>query len=164
MIFAEINIMSIATPITALSALITGFYLWYDRRARIIVSIEPIEHIYYLTIENIGRSVARDVKIRINKEFIESLPVDDRGSGKLCKAVLKKIQLRKFHYTPGLKKYYYLIPCEPTYLDSEYKILCSQWYDNHRYLPIKIEIEYNSWFELKEEFILDQFNSEAFST
>ena len=54
MILCEIsNVINIATLITAISALITGFYLWYDRRARIIISIEPYDRVYFITFENV---------------------------------------------------------------------------------------------------------------
>ena len=115
MILVDINIVNIATLLTALSALITGFYLWYDRRARIIVSIEPIDRVYYITIENVGKSVAKDVKIQIDDTFIASLPVSSSGQGKLVKDALFNIQNRKFYFTPGTKKYYLLIQC-PKYM------------------------------------------------
>ena len=74
MILCEaVNIVNLATLITAISALLTGFYLWYDRRARLIVSIEPVDKAYCITIENVGKSVAKDVKISNKKDYIKSI-------------------------------------------------------------------------------------------
>ena len=161
MIFCDINIVSIATLLTALSALVTGFYLWYDRRARIIVSIEPIDRVYYITIENVGKSVAKDVKIQIDKTFISSLPVSSSGQGKHIKAALFSIQNRKFYFTPGTKKYYYLIQCPKINNLNEFDILCNNWYEEYKFTPLSISVTYNSWFDYNVEFFLDQFNSEA---
>lgn len=155
------NIVNIATLITAISALITGFYLWYDRRARIIVSIEPIDRVYYLTIENVGKSVAKDLKISVDKEYIKTLPVLSSGQGKLFKEALINIQKRKFYFTPGTKKYYHLMQCPKTRDLSEFDILCNQWYDKYKYTPFYVNVTYNGWYDYHVEFFLDQFNSGA---
>lgn len=156
------NIVNIATLITALSALITGFYLWYDRRARIIISIEPCDRVYFITFENVGKSVAKDVKISIDKDFISSLPVYDDEQGGRIKQILFNIQNRKFYFPPGTKKYYYLIQCPKTNEPlSRFDIMCNQWYKENKYTPFRINVQYNSWFDSSVEFSLDQFNSEA---
>lgn len=161
MILVDINIVNIATLLTALSALITGFYLWYDRRARVIVSIEPIDRVYYITIENVGKSVAKDVKIQIDDTFIASLPVSSSGQGKLVKDALFNIQNRKFYFTPGTKKYYLLIQCPKTKNLGEFDMLCNNWHEKNKFTPFYVSITYNSWFDYRVEFFLDQFNSEA---
>lgn len=104
MILCDISIMSIATLITAFSALLTGFYLWYDRRARLIVSIEAVDRVYCITIENVGKSVAKDIKISISKDYIESLPVYSDELGGRIRQILLNIQNRKFYFIPGVKK------------------------------------------------------------
>ncbi len=161
MILCEVKIIDIATLLTALSSLITGFYLWYDRRARIIVSIEPIDRRYYLTIENVGKSVAKDVKIGIDKSYINSLPVSSRNEGYLIKKALQNIQERKFYYTPGTKKYYLLMQCPKANGLSEFDLLCNDWYEKNKYRPFSISVTYNNWFDYRVEFFLEQFNSDA---
>lgn len=163
MILCEaVNIVNLATLITAISALLTGFYLWYDRRARLIVSIEPVDKAYCITIENVGKSVAKDVKISIDKDYIASLPVFNDEQGGRIKQILFNIQNRKFYFTPGTKKYYYLMQCPKTKDPlSEFDRMCNQWYRENKYIPFRISIQYNSWFDTTAEFFLDQFNSEA---
>lgn len=163
MILCEaVNIVDLATLITAISALLTGFYLWYDRRARLIVSIEPVDRVYCITIENVGKSVAKDVKISIDKDYIASLPVFNDEQGRRIKQILFNIQNRKFYFTPGTKKYYYLMQCPKTKEPlSEFDRMCNQWYGENKYIPFRISIQYNSWFDITAEFFLDQFNSEA---
>ncbi len=156
------NIINIATLITAISALITGFYLWYDRRARIIISIEPYDRVYFITFENVGKSVAKDVKISIDKDYIASLPVDTDEQGGRIKQILFNIQNRKFFFTPGTKKYYYLMQCpkknEPL---SKFDKMCNEWYELNKFTPFRISVQYNGWFDSSVEFFLEQFNSEA---
>lgn len=156
------NIVNLATLITALSALITGFYLWYDRRARIIISIEPYDRVYFITFENVGKSVAKDVKISIDNDYIASLPVDNDEQGGRIKQILFNIQNRKFYFTPGTKKYYYLMQCPKTKEPlSKFDRMCNEWYEQNKYTPFRISVQYNSWFDSSVEFFLDQFNSEA---
>lgn len=162
MILCDLNIMNIATLITALSALLTGFYLWYDRRARIIVSIEPLERVYYIIIENVGKSVARDVKISIDFNYINSLPVFSDEKGGRIKEILCNIQKRKFYFTPGTKKYYYLMQCPKKNQSlDEFDRMCNEWYETHKFTPFRVSIQYNGWFDYNEEFFIEQFNSEA---
>lgn len=132
-------IVNIATLITALSALITGFYLWCDRRARIIISIEPYDGEYFLTFENVGKSVAKDVKILIDKDFISSLPVYNDEQGGCIKQILFNIQNRKFYFPSGTKKYYYLMQCpkknEPL---SRFDVMYNQWYKENNILLLEL--------------------------
>lgn len=154
-------IMNITTFITATSALLTVFYLWYDRRARIVVSIELLDRAYYITIENVGRSVARNVKISIDTDYIMSLPVYHE-EGYRPKEILLNIQNRKFYYTPGTKKYYYLIQCPKKNTPlSHFDKLCNDWHDRFKFTPFRIYITYNNWLDLSEEFFLEQFHTEA---
>ena len=156
------NIVNLATLITALSALITGFYLWYDRRARIIISIEPCDGVYFITFENVGKAVAKDVKISIDNDYIASLPVYNDEQGGRIKQMLFNIQNRKFYFTPGTKKYYYLMQCPKTKEPlSKFDRMCNEWYEQNKYTPFRISVQYNSWFDSSLEFFLDQFNSEA---
>lgn len=161
MIPCDINILDIATLITAISALLTGFYLWYDRRARLIVSIEPIEHVYCITIENVGRSIAKDIKISISKEFINSLPVYNELRGGRIKNKLLNIQSRKFYFAPGVKKYFLLIQCPKSEPADQFDISCNEWHKNNKYTQFSIDVTYNGWFELSETFYIEQFNTEA---
>lgn len=163
MILCEIsNVINIATLITAISALITGFYLWYDRRARIIISIEPYDRVYFITFENVGKSVAKDVKISIDKDYIASLPVDTDEQGGRIKQILFNIQNRKFYFTPGTKKYYYLMQCPKTKEPlSKFDKMCNEWYEQNKYTPFRISVQYNGWFDTSVELFLEQFNSEA---
>lgn len=161
MIICAINILNLATLITALSALLTGFYLWYDRRARIIVSIEPIDHVYCITIENVGKSVAKDIKISISKDFINSLPVHSEMRGGRIKNKLLNIQSRKFYFAPGVKKHFYLIQCPKSEPADKFDILCNEWHKENQYTLFDINVTYNGWFEFSETFFIDQFNTEA---
>lgn len=161
MIFCSINILNLATLITALSALLTGFYLWYDRRARLIVSIEPIDHVYCITIENVGKSVAKDIKISISKDFINSLPVYSDSRGGRIKDKLLNIQSRKFYFAPGVKKRFYLIQCPKSEPADKFDILCNEWHKDNQYTLFNIDVTYNGWYEFSETFFIDQFNTEA---
>lgn len=161
MIFCSINILNLATLITALSALLTGFYLWYDRRARLIVSIEPIDHVYCITIENVGKSVAKDIKISISKDFINSLPVYSDPRGGRIKDKLLNTQSRKFHFAPGVKKRFYLIQCPKSEPADKFDILCNEWHKDNQYTLFNIDVTYNGWYEFSETFFIDQFNTEA---
>lgn len=161
MILCSIDILNLATLITALSALLTGFYLWYDRRARLIVSIEPIDHVYCITIENVGKSVAKDIKISISKDFINSLPVYSEKRGKRIKDKLLNIQQRKFYFAPGVKKHFFLIQCPKSEPADEFDVLCNQWHNDNQYTLFDINVTYNGWYEFSESFFIDQFNTEA---
>ena len=155
------NIVNLATLITAISALLTGFYLWYDRRARLIVSIEPVDRIYCITIENVGKSVAKDIHISISKDFINSLPVLNELRGGRIKEKLLNIQSRKFYFAPGVKKYFYLIQCPKSNPADKFDVLCNEWHDKNQYTTFRIDVTYNGWYEFSREFFIDQFNTEA---
>ena len=161
MILCDINILNLATLITAISALLTGFYLWYDRRARLIVSIEPIDHVYCIAIENVGKSIAKDIKISISKDFINSLPVYNELRGGRIKNKLLNIQSRKFYFAPGIKKYFYLIQCPKSEPADHFDFLCNKWHENNKYTQFSIDVTYNGWFEFSETFFIEQFNTEA---
>lgn len=161
MIDCDIDIIGIATLITALASLLTGFYLWYDRRARIIISVEVVDFAYYLTLENVGKSVARDIKISINKDFIDSLPELDEQSGGRIKQILYNIQQRKFYFAPGVKKRYYLIQCPKKNSSILFDRMCYEWHEKHKYTSLRVNVVYNGWFDCTEDFFLEQFNSEA---
>ena len=162
MILCEvINIVNLATLITAISALLTGFYLWYDRRARLIVSIETVDRVYFITIENVGKSVAEDINISISKDFINSLPMLNELRGGKIKEKLLNIQSRKFYCAPGVKKYFYLIQCPKSSPADRFDVLCNDWLERNQFTPFRIDVTYNGWYEFSREFFIDQFNTEA---
>lgn len=161
MIICGISLMPIATLITALSALLTGFYLWYDRRARLIISIEPVDRVYCITIENVGKSVAKDIKISISKDFIETLPVYTDERGGRIKQKLQNIQSRKFYFAPGVKKYFYLIQCPKSEPADRFDYMCNEWHEQNKYTTFNIDVSYNSWYDTSREFFIEQFNTEA---
>lgn len=155
------NIINIATLITAISSLVTGFYLWYDRRARLIVSIEPVNSVYCITIENVGKKVAKNIKISISKEFIYSLPVYNEKRGGKIRQKLLNIQERKFYFAPGVKKYFYLIQCPKSEPVDRFDVLCNEWHERNQYTPFRIDVTYNGWYECSGEYFIDQFKTEA---
>lgn len=152
MILCDISIMSIATLITAFSALLTGFYLWYDRRARLIVSIEAVDRVYCITIENVGKSVAKDIKISISKDYIESLPVYSDELGGRIRQILLNIQNRKFYFIPGVKKRFYLIQCPKSEPANIFDVMCNKWYEKNKYTPFRIDTTYNGWYDFARIF------------
>lgn len=152
MILCDISIMSIATLITAFSALLTGFYLWYDRRARLIVSIEAVDRVYCITIENVGKSVAKDIKISISKDYIESLPVYSDELGGRIRQILLNIQNRKFYFIPGVKKRFYLIQCPKSEPANIFDVMCNKWYGKNKYTPFRIDTTYNGWYDFARIF------------
>lgn len=161
MILCDISIMSLATLITALSALLAGFYLWYDRRARLMVSIELVDKVYCITIENVGKSVAKDISISISTDFIESLPIFTEERGGRIRQILLNIQKRKFYFAPGIKKHFYLMQCPKRQPVDMFDQMCNDWYKKNKYTSFRIEITYNGWYESSQEFFLEQFNTEA---
>ena len=161
MILCDINILNLATLITAVSALLTGFYLWYDRRARLLVYIEPLDHVYCIVIENVGKSAAKNIKITISEDFINSLPVRSETRGARIKSKLINIQSRKFFFAPGVKKYFFLIQCPKSKPADQFDIMCNEWHKNNKYTQFNIDVTYNGWFETSETFFIDQFNTEA---
>lgn len=161
MILCDISIMSLATLITALSALLAGFYLWYDRRARLMVSIELVDKVYCITIENVGKSVAKDISISISTDFIESLPIFTEERGGRIRQILLNIQKRKFYFAPGIKKHFYLMQCPKRQPVNMFDQMCNDWYEKNKYTSFRIEITYNGWYESSQEFFLEQFNTEA---
>ena len=44
---------------------------------------------------------------------------------------------------------------------SKFDRMCNEWYEQNKYTPFRISVQYNSWFDSSLEFFLDQFNSEA---
>lgn len=154
MILCELS--SIATLITAVATFITVLLMFSERRARIIISIEPHDKIYFLKIENIGKSTAKNIKIHINNEYIESL------YNKQWKEILVRIQSRKFHLCAGKAKYYPFVHCYSSHDKGNYtKETINNWHNNYKYEIMCIEVEYNSWYYLEEKFCIDNFDSEA---
>lgn len=160
MISCEMELVNYATLITALSSLITVLYIWYDRRPRLIVNIEAIDLVYCISIENVGKTVARNIKISISEDLINSLP-ENRDHGGYTKKILRNVQSRKFYLAPGVKKYYFVIPCKRIEVRDEYDELCNKWHENNKYTLFRIDITYNGWYECSEEFFMDQFDTEA---
>lgn len=150
------NLSSIATLITAVATLITVLLMYSERRARIIISIEPHEKIYFLKIENVGKSTARNVKIRINNEYIDKL------YNKRWRDILDRVQSRKFYLGAGKAKYYPLVHCHSSYNKGNYtKETINNWHNNYKYEVMRIIVEYNSWYYLEETFCIDSFDSES---
>lgn len=147
---------SLATLLTAIATLITVWLMFSERRARIIISIEPHEKIFFLKIENVGKLTATNVKIYIDNQFINSL-YNERW-----KNILIRIQSRKFHLCAGTIKYYPLVHCYSSHDKGNFsKEMINNWYDKYMYLPMRIIVEYNSWYFLEKELYIDNFNSEA---
>lgn len=150
------NLSSIATLMTAIATLATVLLMFYERKARIIVSIEPLEKIYFLKIENVGKSTAKNIKIHINNEYIKTL------YNKQWRDILVRIQSRKFHLCAGKVKYYPIVHCYSSYDKGIYtKEIINNWHNNNKYKIMRIVVEYNGWHYLEEELCIDNFDSEA---
>lgn len=114
-----------------------------------------------ITVENVGKSVAKDIKISISKDFINSLPVYSDLRGGRIKEKLLNIQTRKFYFAPGVKKHFYLIQCPKNEPVDKFDTLCNQWHKDNQYTRFNIDVTYNGWYEFSETFFIDQFNTEA---
>jgi hypothetical protein len=129
---------NLATLVTAFGTFITVIWLYIDRRAQIEATIEVYDLKYYLKIENVGKSVAKDIRVTVKEAFIDSLP--QCGSNREDLRQLKNYTL---YLQPGAFKYFLLLDCEHIQDPNDRQKLCNAWLKEHVNTPIEIKITYH---------------------
>jgi hypothetical protein len=151
---AWLNLISnLATFVTALGTFVTVIWLYIDRRAQMEATIEVHNLAYFLKIENVGKSVAKNIRVTVNEDFIASLP--QCGSNRDDLRQLKNCTL---YLQPGVFKYFLLLECEHVNNPNERQKLCNEWLKNHVNTPIKIEITYNDMRKTIRTFCIGNFS------
>lgn len=133
-----------------------------DNRARICISIVPIEDIFCFKIQNIGKRIAYDVNIKFSDDLLNSLPEG-------YELFLKKIENKGFIVTPYRIKY---IPLFRNYINENTQITIetnnqeitgkevNDWLKNNINLRFTITGTYKddmSNYNIDEKFSIDDF-------
>lgn len=155
------DLANIGTFLASLAALFTVLVLWYERRATIVFNIEIVNYNFCLTIENIGKLPARNVRVQIPEELISSLPEDGELHGARIKEFLYDLNNRKLHLSSGSKMYFWLIHCEREYAHTDFLKHCNEWHQKFGAKQFRFRATYNWIYRTSDKFSISQFSPYA---
>ena len=161
---------SIGTVAMAIVSAITLFQLYQSAQAKLFATISVHTSIsnkqikkkfWCLEISNIGQRTAYNIRLDMDKSFVESLPIISE------RKILKDLMERNFIINPQETKIYPLCPVsagEDDYTDyyniGEYKNVVDSWLEDNYNKPFIVKLKYNKkWFWTRYSFTLQDYDS-----
>ena len=161
---------AIGTIAMAIVSAITLYKLYESKQARLFATItvhisvsnEGIKKKFWcLDISNIGHSAAYNIKLRMDKSFIKSLPIKEE------RKILKDLMNHTFIINPQEMKIYPLCPVSVNgneYIDDykigQYKEIVDSWLADNYDEPFIVELKYNNkWRWERYSFTLRDYDT-----
>lgn len=161
---------SFGTVAMAIVSTITLFKLYQSSQAKLVATISVHTSItdkqnkkkyWCLDISNIGQKTAFNIKLKMEKSFVRSLPI------KTERKILKDLMRRSFIINPSETKIYPLCPVSAPnneytddYKVGEYKGVVDSWLEDNYEEPFIVKLRYNNkWFWTKYSFILQEYDT-----
>lgn len=145
---------AVGTIAMAIVSAITLYRLYKSNQAKLVATISvhisisdkgEKKKFWCLDISNIGHSTAYNIKLRMDKTFIKSLPI------KTERRILKDLMNRTFIINPQELKIYPLCPISASineytkdYKIGEYKEIVDDWLEDNYDEPFFVELKYNT--------------------
>lgn len=158
---------SVGTVLMAIVSFITLLILFKSKRAKLFATV-TVHYIinnkgekkkfWCLEITNIGQSIAYNIKLRMDKTFINSLPMKSE------RKILKDLMRRRFIIDPQKSKIYPLCPIGVCSDEStqDYKRIVKDWLEDNMDEPFLVELKYNNkWLWNRHTFTLRDYDTKG---